>query len=323
MLDMLLRGRAPRAARLPRPARRADRGRRARSGRRSPRARRRRRPRSATRRRWSASASTSATSPTTSPTTTSAPRCCCARWLRALRRRRSCSRRAWSSTARAATAAPSTGSCGPAPRAAEDLDAGPLRAAVPASAGATLERRGRARGRAAGPAQRLRRDQGRAGAPVRRVRAGDGRARSPRCATTTSTGRGCRATRRTRAWPASSAPRWPPGSAPRVFEDGAPAARLRARARRRRAPTCWRSRPASPGAFNVAAGTPRTVGEMAAALARAIDGPEPEVTGEWRGGRRAPRVRLAASAPRPCSGFRAAEDFEAGMREFATAKLRA
>ena len=32
-----------------------------------------------------------------------------------------------------------------------------------------------------------------------------------------------------------------------------------------------------PGAFNVASGTPRGVGEMAAALARATDGPAPEI----------------------------------------------
>jgi dTDP-L-rhamnose 4-epimerase len=35
-------------------------------------------------------------------------------------------------------------------------------------------------------------------------------------------------------------------------------------------------------AFNVGSGTPRTVGEMAAALAAAVDGPAPRVTGEYR-----------------------------------------
>ncbi len=35
-------------------------------------------------------------------------------------------------------------------------------------------------------------------------------------------------------------------------------------------------------AFNVGSGTPRTVGEMASALARALDGPEPIVTGKFR-----------------------------------------
>ncbi len=35
-------------------------------------------------------------------------------------------------------------------------------------------------------------------------------------------------------------------------------------------------------AFNVGSGTPRTVGEMAAALARALNGPCPTVTGTYR-----------------------------------------
>jgi dTDP-L-rhamnose 4-epimerase len=78
-----------------------------------------------------------------------------------------------------------------------------------------------------------------------------------------------------------------------------------------------------PGAFNIASGTPRTVLEMAQALARAFDGAaEPQVTGRWRGG----DVRhVFASAERAAErlGFRAGEDFEAGMREFATAPLRA
>ncbi len=77
------------------------------------------------------------------------------------------------------------------------------------------------------------------------------------------------------------------------------------------------------GAFNVASGTPRTVLDMAQALARAFDGAiEPRVTGRWRGG----DVRhVFASAERAAGrlGFRAREDFEAGMREFASAPLRA
>jgi dTDP-L-rhamnose 4-epimerase len=112
------------------------------------------------------------------------------------------------------------------------------------------------------------------------------------------------------------------GRAPRVFEDGAQrrdfvhvrdvaAANLRA------------LEAGTPGAFNVASGTPRSVGEMAAALARAVD-PRlaPEVTGEWRAG----DVRHVFASPRRATselGFSAVEDFEAGMREFAEAKLRA
>ena len=49
---------------------------------------------------------------------------------------------------------------------------------------------------------------------------------------------------------------------------------------------------------------------------------EPVVTGEWRAG----DVRHVFASPeraRAELGFRAGEDFEAGMREFAAAKLRA
>ena len=78
-----------------------------------------------------------------------------------------------------------------------------------------------------------------------------------------------------------------------------------------------------PGAFNVASGTPRTVLDMADALARAFDGaPAPEVTGRWRGGD-VRHVVASAQLAAERLGFRASEDFEAGMREFARAPLRA
>jgi len=76
------------------------------------------------------------------------------------------------------------------------------------------------------------------------------------------------------------------------------------------------------GAFNVASGTPRTVLEMAHALAAALDGPEPEVVG----GARLGDVRHVFAATDRAArelGFRAAVNFEAGMREFAHAPLRA
>jgi dTDP-L-rhamnose 4-epimerase len=78
------------------------------------------------------------------------------------------------------------------------------------------------------------------------------------------------------------------------------------------------------GAFNVASGTPRTVLEMAQALARACDAPpaaQPRVTGEWR----AADVRHVVASPALAAerlGFRAEEDFDAGMEEFAGAALR-
>jgi dTDP-L-rhamnose 4-epimerase len=81
------------------------------------------------------------------------------------------------------------------------------------------------------------------------------------------------------------------------------------------------SDPPSPGAFNVATGLPRTVGEMASTLARAFGGPEPIVTGEVRLG----DVRHVFASPDRAHrelGFRARVAFDDGMRAFATAPLR-
>jgi dTDP-L-rhamnose 4-epimerase len=115
------------------------------------------------------------------------------------------------------------------------------------------------------------------------------------------------------------------GRAPRVFEDGGQrrdfvhvrdVARANVRALTAPDPV--------PGAFNVASGTPRTVLEMARALARACDAPPdvaPRVTGEWRAGDVRHVVASAALAAERL-GFRAEEDFDAGMAEFAAAPLR-
>ena len=113
------------------------------------------------------------------------------------------------------------------------------------------------------------------------------------------------------------------GSAPRVFEDGlqlrdfvhvADVAAANVLALTRELP--------APGAFNVASGEPRTVGELAEALAEALgDGPRPEVTGVYRLG----DVRhVFASTLRAEQelGFRAGVAFAAGVAEFATAPLR-
>jgi dTDP-L-rhamnose 4-epimerase len=112
------------------------------------------------------------------------------------------------------------------------------------------------------------------------------------------------------------------GRAPRVFEDGAQRRDfVHVRDVARANVLALTDTP--PGIYNVCSGTPRTVGEMASALGRAIgDVPEPVVTGEWRAG----DVRhVFASAERASRelGFDAAEDFDAGMAEFARAKLRA
>jgi len=75
-------------------------------------------------------------------------------------------------------------------------------------------------------------------------------------------------------------------------------------------------------AFNIASGTPHTIGEVAAALSAAAAGPEPEVSGGYRLG----DVRHIVASParaREQLGFSATVDFVEGMREFATAPLRA
>ncbi len=77
------------------------------------------------------------------------------------------------------------------------------------------------------------------------------------------------------------------------------------------------------GAFNVASGTPHTVLDMAEALTRAVaPDREPVVTGEWRAGD-VRHVFASADAAAERLGFTAREDFDAGMREFAAAPLRA
>jgi dTDP-L-rhamnose 4-epimerase len=112
------------------------------------------------------------------------------------------------------------------------------------------------------------------------------------------------------------------GRAPRVFEDGAQRRDfVHVRDVARANVLALGDTP--PGAYNVCSGVPRSVGEMARALGRAIPGaPEPVVTGDWRAG----DVRhVFASADRAARelGFTASDDFDAGMREFATAELRA
>jgi dTDP-L-rhamnose 4-epimerase len=76
------------------------------------------------------------------------------------------------------------------------------------------------------------------------------------------------------------------------------------------------------GVFNVASGQPHTVGELATALAAAMDGPPPEVAGGWRPG----DVRHIFASPAQAAerlGFCAEVGFAEGMVEFATAPLRA
>ena len=77
-----------------------------------------------------------------------------------------------------------------------------------------------------------------------------------------------------------------------------------------------------PDVFNIASGEPRTIGELAAALAACTGGPAPEVVGGWRAG----DVRHVVASPALAAerlGFRAEVSFTAGMAELATAPLRA
>jgi dTDP-L-rhamnose 4-epimerase len=77
-------------------------------------------------------------------------------------------------------------------------------------------------------------------------------------------------------------------------------------------------------AYNVASGTPHTVGEMAAELAVAYSGGtvEPKITGEYRLGDVRHVVASPAAAARDL-GFQAGISFADGVAEFAHAPLRA
>ena len=167
-------------------------------------------------------ASTSATSPTTSRHNDLGTAQLLRRAGRArLRRAGRAGQLAWSSTARAATAAPSTASCGPGPRAIADLDAGRFEPPCPVC-GRPLGARGGPRGRARSiratstPRPSSTRSTCCDGVGARDRR----RPRGRRCATTTSTGRGCPATRPTPGVARIFRSSLEAGDAPQVFEDG-------------------------------------------------------------------------------------------------------
>ncbi len=114
------------------------------------------------------------------------------------------------------------------------------------------------------------------------------------------------------------------GLAPRVFEDGRQARDFVHVSDLARANLLAldSGTPGTLTAYNIASGTPHTVGEMAGALAAAFGGPAPVVTGQYRLG----DVRHVVASPeraRAELGFTAAVAFDDGMRELATAPLRA
>lgn len=74
-------------------------------------------------------------------------------------------------------------------------------------------------------------------------------------------------------------------------------------------------------AFNIATGTPHTIGDVAAALAAAAGSPPPVTTGQYRIG----DVRHIVASPARAIGelgWRPRIDFETGMKEFALASMR-
>ncbi len=117
------------------------------------------------------------------------------------------------------------------------------------------------------------------------------------------------------------------GEAPRVFEDGGQRrdfVHVRDVASANLAAIDWTDT-ASAGifrAFNVGSGDVHTIGELAEQLSRHSGGPAPIVTGEYRLG----DVRhITASSDRLklAMGWSPSITFEVGMKEFATAPLRA
>jgi dTDP-L-rhamnose 4-epimerase len=115
------------------------------------------------------------------------------------------------------------------------------------------------------------------------------------------------------------------GEAPAVFEDGAQRrdfVHVRDVAAANVAALTVTDAPLGLRAYNVGSGTVTTVAEMARALAAAMNGPVPVVTGRFRAG----DVRhITASSARAAAelGCRARVSFADGMRELATARLRA
>lgn len=114
------------------------------------------------------------------------------------------------------------------------------------------------------------------------------------------------------------------GEPPRVFEDGAQRrdfVHVRDVAAANVAALALPDPPVGLRAYNIGSGVVTTVAEMARALASAMGGPDPVVTGEFRAG----DVRhITASSARAAKelGFSATVGFEDGMRELATASLR-
>jgi dTDP-L-rhamnose 4-epimerase len=107
------------------------------------------------------------------------------------------------------------------------------------------------------------------------------------------------------------------GLAPQVFEDGGQR-RDFVHVRDIAAATVLATEKHASGvrAFNVGSGTTRTVGDMAVALAEALRGPAPVITGKYRLAD-VRHIVADSSRLREELGWRVREDFSAGMKEMA------
>ncbi len=119
------------------------------------------------------------------------------------------------------------------------------------------------------------------------------------------------------------------GRAPQVFEDGAQYrdfvhVRDVARANLAALSATGSNGSIAPGTsrvFNIGSGQPRTIGELACALVAVYGGPPPEITGAYRVGDVRHLIAASECAQTELS-WKPTEDFEAGMREFATTPPR-
>jgi dTDP-L-rhamnose 4-epimerase len=108
------------------------------------------------------------------------------------------------------------------------------------------------------------------------------------------------------------------GEAPKVFEDGAQRRDfVHVRDVAKATVLACERHVSGVRAFNVGSGTPRTVGDMAHALAAALEGPEPVVTRHYRLGD-VRHITADSSRLRAELGWLPEVEFSAGMAELAT-----